>query len=61
LSPLVSTLMFQATGSILPVILLLVGMCALSLVCLIAAPQYVDDAEGAVAPESMSRDGRDRS
>ncbi|AXB41215.1 MFS transporter [Amycolatopsis albispora] len=43
LSPLVSTLLFQATGSIWPVIGLLVGMCALSAVCVLAAPQHTDE------------------
>lgn len=44
LSPVVSTMMFQATGSVIPVILLLVGMCAVSVGCLLKAPQHVDHA-----------------
>ena len=44
LSPLVSTLMYKATGSIWPVIALLIGMCILSIVCLLFAPQHVDEA-----------------
>jgi len=39
-SPRIST--FQATESIIPVILLLVGMCAVSVACLLKAPQHVD-------------------
>ncbi|MEU5835893.1 MFS transporter [Streptomyces diacarni] len=44
LSPVASTLMFQATDSIVPVIVLLVAMCALSIACLLKAPQHTDDA-----------------
>ncbi|TCP47319.1 putative MFS family arabinose efflux permease [Tamaricihabitans halophyticus] len=43
LSPLVSTLLFQATGSIWPVIALLVGMCVLSAACVLVAPQHAVD------------------
>ncbi|GAB2768590.1 MFS transporter [Amycolatopsis magusensis] len=43
LSPLVSTLLFQATGSIWPVIVLLIGMCVLSTVCVLLAPQHTDE------------------
>jgi len=39
---LVSTLMYQATGSVWPVIGLLIGMCAVSILCLLVAPQHVD-------------------
>lgn len=46
LSPLVSTLMYQATGSVWPVIGLLIGMCAVSILCLLAAPQHVDHVDG---------------
>ncbi|MDH6289087.1 MFS transporter [Rhodococcus opacus] len=46
LSPLVSTLMFQATGSVWPVIGLLIGMCAVSILCLLVAPQHVDHVDG---------------
>ncbi|MFC9836654.1 MFS transporter [Rhodococcus sp. NPDC127530] len=42
LSPLVSTLMYRATGSVWPVIGLLIGMCAVSILCLLVAPQHVD-------------------
>ncbi|WP_129661240.1 MFS transporter [Rothia halotolerans] len=45
LSPIAATLMFQATGSIWPIIGLLAGMCALGAICLAAAPQYVDDVD----------------
>ncbi len=50
LSPVVSTLMFQATGSIVPVIVLLVAMCALSIACLLRAPQHTDDPAPARSP-----------
>ncbi|NSC19873.1 MHS family MFS transporter [Streptomyces albus subsp. chlorinus] len=50
LSPVVSTLMFQATDSIVPVIVLLVAMCALSIACLLKAPQHTDDATPADTP-----------
>ncbi|WP_414942901.1 hypothetical protein [Amycolatopsis sp. cmx-11-51] len=43
LSPLVSTLLFQAIGSVWPTIGLLIGMCVLSIVCVLAAPQHTDD------------------
>jgi MFS family permease len=46
LSPLVSTLMYQATGSVWPVIGLLIGMCAVSILCLLVAPQHVDHVDG---------------
>nr|WP_244197355.1 MFS transporter [Amycolatopsis coloradensis] len=42
LSPLVSTLLFQATGSVWPAIGLLIGMCVLSIACVLAAPQHTD-------------------
>ncbi|MEU3191735.1 MFS transporter [Streptomyces sp. NPDC006992] len=50
LSPVVSTLMFQATDSIVPVIVLLVAMCALSIACLLRAPQHTDEAATAESP-----------
>ncbi|MFJ8911144.1 MFS transporter [Amycolatopsis sp. NPDC102389] len=43
LSPLVSTLLFQATGSVWPAIGLLIGMCVLSIACVLAAPQHTDE------------------
>ncbi|KFZ80869.1 LysR family transcriptional regulator [Amycolatopsis sp. MJM2582] len=43
LSPLVSTLLFQATGSVWPAICLLIGMCVLSIACVLAAPQHTDE------------------
>lgn len=43
LSPLASTLLYQATDTIWSVIVLLIAMCALSIVCLALAPQYEDD------------------
>ena len=42
---MVSTLMYQATGSVWPVIGLLIGMCAVSILCLLVAPQHVDHAD----------------
>lgn len=52
LSPIVATLLFQATGSIWPVIGILAGMCALGAVCMAVAPQYVDEvtADGGQQP-----------
>ncbi|MEV6911889.1 hypothetical protein [Amycolatopsis sp. NPDC051071] len=43
LSPLVSTMLFQVTGSVWPAIGLLIGLCVLSIVCVLAAPQHTDD------------------
>lgn len=43
ISPVVATLVFHATGSIVPVILLLVAMCVLSIACLLKAPQHIDE------------------
>ncbi|MCS3781277.1 MFS transporter [Tsukamurella ocularis] len=57
LSPLVSTLLWKWTGSIWPVIGLLIGMCALSAWCLRRVPQYDDvespefDGSPAAAPD----------
>ena len=42
LSPLVCTALLAATGSVLPVVALLIGMCALSTVCLLKAPRHTD-------------------
>jgi MFS family permease len=42
LSPLVATLLFGATGTIWAVIGLLLGICALSIVCALCAPQRTD-------------------
>lgn len=51
-SPIVATLLLEATGSIWPAIGMLVAMCALSLFCLWGAPQHVDEdaADEPVAP-----------
>ncbi|GAA2068666.1 MFS transporter [Streptomyces albiaxialis] len=59
LSPVASTLMFQATDSVVPVIVLLVAMCALSIACLLKAPQHTDDA--APAEGGQVREARDTS
>ena len=57
LSPLVSTLMYKATGSIWPVIALLIGMCVLSIVCLLFAPQHVDEATDTDgAPQGLNKE-----
>jgi len=42
LSPLVSTLLSQATGSVRPAIGLLIGVCVFSIACVLAAPQHTD-------------------
>ena len=55
--PLVSTLMYKATGSIWPVIALLIGMCVLSIVCLLFAPQHVDEATDTDgAPQGLNKE-----
>ncbi|MEW2220247.1 MFS transporter [Streptomyces sp. NPDC006990] len=54
LSPVVSTLMFQATDSIVPVIVLLVAMCALSIACLLRAPQHTDEPAPERSPGSAA-------
>jgi MFS family permease len=54
LSPVVATLALQATGSIVPVVLILIGMCAVSTICLLFAPQYTD-AEADHAADEPSR------
>ncbi|MFG3257033.1 MFS transporter [Streptomyces sp. NPDC048172] len=59
LAPVGSTLMFQATGSVVPVIVLLVAMCALSIACLLKAPQHTDDAMP--AEDGQVREARDTS
>jgi MFS family permease len=41
-----SPLVYQATGSVWPVIGLLIGMCAVSILCLLVAPQHVDHVDG---------------
>ncbi|GAA1114338.1 hypothetical protein GCM10009582_09620 [Arthrobacter flavus] len=43
ISPVVATLVFRETGSIVPVIFLLIAMCALSIACLVKAPQHIDE------------------
>ncbi|MCG2624217.1 MHS family MFS transporter [Arthrobacter sp. I2-34] len=54
LSPLVSTLLFQATGTIWSAVLLLIGMCVLSLICLALVPQYTDEEPPGDRPEDGS-------
>ena len=55
LSPLVSTLLFQATGTIWSAILMLMGMCVLSLVCLAFVPQYEDTEPSGDRPEDRTK------
>ncbi|GAA0555517.1 MFS transporter [Saccharopolyspora spinosporotrichia] len=42
LSPLACTALLAATGSVLPVVALLIAMCALSTACLLKAPRHTD-------------------
>lgn len=61
LSPLVSTLLFGATGTIWSVIVLMLAFCIISIACSVKLPQHVDSASlpdsttGDISNESVSQ------